>query len=97
MLFNFTLSFYLLFRCHVGKVVFCVCATCCVCGLPFCLNGGVFVFELFNVYSAVLSLLVLSLAEVILVCWCYGLDNWINNLLVHIITLVFCMILTMKV
>merc|ERR1711892_29185 len=68
-------------RSHVSKVVFGVCATCCLCGLPFCLNGGIFIFELFNVYSAMLSLLVLALAEVVLVCWCYGMDDWINNLL----------------
>ena len=27
-----------------------------------------------------LSLLVLALAEVVLVCWCYGIHNWIDNL-----------------
>ena len=30
-----------------------------------------------------LSLLVLALAEVVLVCWCYGIHNWINNLQVQ--------------
>ena len=62
--------------------MFVVCAICCACGLPFCLHGGVFVFELFNVYSALLSLLVLALAEVVLICWCYGMENYVNNLLV---------------
>ena len=30
-----------------------------------------------------LSLLVLALAEVVLVCWCYGMHNWIDNLMVR--------------
>ena len=59
----------------------------CLCYLllmwsPFLADGGILIFELFNVYSAMLSLLVLALAEVVLVCCCYGMQNWIDNLLV---------------
>ena len=67
-------------RRHVMATVFAVCTVCCALGLPFCLNGGVFIFELVSWYSALWSLVVLALLEVICVAWMYGTQPFIANL-----------------
>ena len=67
-------------RKHIVLVVFAVCSVCCVLGIPFCLNGGIFIFELISWYSALWSLVVLALLEVFCVAWIYGSGSFINNL-----------------
>jgi len=64
-------------RRHVSKVVATTCVLCFLLGLPFCLQGGVLVFELFNVYTALLSLLVIGFLELVLVSWLYPLHTWL--------------------
>ena len=60
--------------------VFVVCSVCCALGIPFCLNGGIFIFELISWYSALWSLVVLALLEVLCVAWLYGTGYFIENL-----------------
>ena len=62
---------------------FVVIATCVVgflCGLSMCTKGGLYMFTLFADYSASWNLLILAFLEVILVSWCYGADNFLNNI-----------------
>lgn len=41
-------------------------------GLPLCLGGGVYLFELLNYYSAGLSVLFIAICEVVTVAYLYG-------------------------
>ena len=41
-------------------------------GLPMCLGGGVYLFELLNYYSGQLSVLVIAILEVLVVTYVYG-------------------------
>ena len=43
-----------------------------LCGLTMVVNGGLYMFELFNFYSAGISVLVLAILEVTIVCYIYG-------------------------
>ena len=67
-------------RKHVVIVVFSVCSVCCFLGIPFCMNGGIFIFELISWFSALWSLVVLALLEVFCVAWVYGTEHFIDNL-----------------
>ena len=67
-------------RKHVVIVVFSVCSVCCFLGIPFCMNGGIFIFELISWFSALWSLVVLALLEVFCVAWVYGTAHFIDNL-----------------
>merc|ERR1712233_13926 len=49
-------------------------------GLTMCTNGGVFMFELINWYSASFGLLVCAITEVILVMWVYGHQRFFDNI-----------------
>ena len=53
-------------------VVFCVCLVMFLLGVPMCLQGGVYLFELFNQYSAGLSVIVLAAVETLVVNYVYG-------------------------
>merc|ERR1712088_1111925 len=57
---------------HKGKVVIGASVIGFLMGLTMCTNGGVFMFELINWYSASFGLLVCAITEVILVMWVYG-------------------------
>ena len=49
-------------------------------GLPFSCNGGVHMFTLFNASAPSWNLLLLSLLEVVLVSWVYGVDTFLDNI-----------------
>jgi len=49
-------------------------------GLSCCTQGGVYMFNLLDSYSAGWSLLILSLTEIIVVVFIYGYDNFANNI-----------------
>ena len=57
-------------------VVFCVCLVMFLCGVPMCLQGGVYLFELFNLYSAGLSVIVLAVVETLVVNYVYGMKPY---------------------
>jgi len=67
-------------RKHKATLVFTVCTICCLLGLPFCMNGGVLIFELIMTYNY-WSLPLLGLFEALLVAWLYGSDKWLGNVL----------------
>merc|ERR1712165_137668 len=65
---------------HKGKVVTGASVIGFLMGLTMCTNGGVFMFELINWYSASFGLLVCAITEVILVMWVYGHKRFFDNI-----------------
>merc|ERR1712165_676236 len=65
---------------HKGKVVTGASVIGFLMGLTMCTNGGVFMFELINWYSASFGLLVCAITEVILVMLVYGHQRFFDNI-----------------
>merc|ERR1712013_445298 len=65
---------------HKGKVVIGASVIGFLMGLTMCTNGGLFMFELINWYSASFGLLVCAITEVILVMWVYGHQRFFDNI-----------------
>lgn len=61
-------------------VVLGVCSVMFLFGLPMCLQGGVFLFELLNLYSAGLCVIILAITEVIVVQYIYGHTRFMHNI-----------------
>ncbi|KAE8597365.1 hypothetical protein XENTR_v10016440 [Xenopus tropicalis] len=57
-----------------------LCFTCCIIGLVFTLESGSYWFDIFNDYSVTLSLLLIVFAEIIGVCYVYGLSRFENDI-----------------
>ncbi|KAB7498492.1 Sodium- and chloride-dependent GABA transporter 2 [Armadillidium nasatum] len=53
---------------------------CFLLGLPICLEGGIYIFELMNVFSVGLNVLFIAFVEVIVVAYCYGFNRIIANI-----------------
>lgn len=53
-------------------VVGSVCFGLFLAGLTMCLQGGIYMFELFNWYSAGLSVIILAITEIVVVQYIYG-------------------------
>ena len=51
-----------------------------VLGLPFCCNGGIHMFTLFNASAPSWNRLLFALLEVVLVSWVYGIDRFLENM-----------------
>ncbi|XP_035494812.1 sodium- and chloride-dependent GABA transporter 1 isoform X1 [Scophthalmus maximus] len=49
-----------------------VCVFCFALGIPHITKGGIYVFQLMDHYTAVVSLVLLAFFEVIAVCWIFG-------------------------
>ncbi|XP_064112522.1 sodium- and chloride-dependent glycine transporter 2-like [Macrobrachium nipponense] len=58
-------------------------------GLPFCLEGGILIFELFFWYSASFSVIALAITEVLGIHMIYGYRNFLRNIKEMDITLPF--------
>uniref|UniRef100_A0A4W5N7E4 Transporter n=1 Tax=Hucho hucho TaxID=62062 RepID=A0A4W5N7E4_9TELE len=54
-------------------IVLAVCVMGFLLGIPHITKGGIYVFQLMDHYTAVVSLMFLSFFEVIAVCWVFGL------------------------
>lgn len=60
---------------HEELLVLIVCIICFLLGLPHITQGGIYVFQLMDHYTAVVSLVILAFAEVVSVCWIFGARN----------------------
>ncbi|XP_062240750.1 sodium- and chloride-dependent GABA transporter ine [Platichthys flesus] len=49
-----------------------VCFSCFILGIPHITKGGIYVFQLLDHYTAIVSLMFLAFFEVIAVCWIFG-------------------------
>ncbi|XP_045130389.1 sodium- and chloride-dependent glycine transporter 2-like [Portunus trituberculatus] len=61
-------------------VVGLMCLALFLCGLTMCLEGGIYMFELFNWYSASISVIILAITEIVLVQYIYGFKNFMRNI-----------------
>ena len=61
-------------------VVVGVCTLGFLSGLSMCTNGGIYMFELLDTTCASWNLFVLALVELILICWVYGANQFMNNI-----------------
>ena len=53
-------------------VVVSMCVALFLCGLTMVLQGGLYMFELFNYYSAGISVIVMAIFEICIVSYSYG-------------------------
>uniref|UniRef100_A0A3B5A055 Transporter n=1 Tax=Stegastes partitus TaxID=144197 RepID=A0A3B5A055_9TELE len=56
-------------------LVLTVCFLCFVLGIPHICKGGIYVFQLMDHYTAVVSLVFLAFFEVVAVCWIFGVPR----------------------
>ncbi|XP_010730877.2 sodium- and chloride-dependent GABA transporter ine isoform X1 [Larimichthys crocea] len=52
-----------------------VCFLCFLLGLPHVTKGGIYIFQLMDHYTAVVSLIILAFFEVVAVCWIFGVPR----------------------
>lgn len=57
-----------------------VCSVSFVCGLIMTSQAGVYIFELFDQYSAAVPLMCIVFCELIAVAWIYGADKFVANI-----------------
>ncbi|KAL4636122.1 sodium- and chloride-dependent GABA transporter 1-like [Arapaima gigas] len=57
---------------HKELVVLAVCAVGFLLGIPHITQGGIYVFQLMDHYTAVVSLMFLAFFEVLAICWIFG-------------------------
>ncbi|XP_003451768.1 sodium- and chloride-dependent GABA transporter ine isoform X1 [Oreochromis niloticus] len=56
-------------------LVLTVCFVCFALGIPHITKGGIYVFQLMDHYTAVVSLMFLAFFEVVAVCWIFGVPR----------------------
>jgi len=70
---------------HVSKtisqelLVFIVCFTSFLCGIPHMFQGGIYWFHILDYYSATISLMYIAFFETIAIVWCYGAGRLAKN------------------
>uniref|UniRef100_A0A3Q0SHF2 Transporter n=1 Tax=Amphilophus citrinellus TaxID=61819 RepID=A0A3Q0SHF2_AMPCI len=52
-----------------------VCIVCFALGIPHITKGGIYVFQLMDYYTAVVSLMFLAFFEIVAVCWIFGIPR----------------------
>jgi len=65
-------------RAHKGKVVIGASVVGCILGLTMCTQGGLYMFELINWYSASWGLLICAIVEILAVMYGFGAKNFMN-------------------
>ncbi|KAI1725383.1 sodium:neurotransmitter symporter family domain-containing protein [Ditylenchus destructor] len=57
-----------------------LCVFCFICGIPLCTRGGIFIFHAIENLNANWNAFSLSLTQVIVVCFVYGVDNFLEDI-----------------
>ncbi|XP_051255873.1 sodium- and chloride-dependent GABA transporter ine [Dicentrarchus labrax] len=60
--------------------VLAVCGAACLLGIPCVMQVGIYVFQLMDHYTAIVSIMFLAFFEVIAICWSYGVTRLSDNL-----------------
>ncbi|XP_029028820.1 sodium- and chloride-dependent GABA transporter 1 [Betta splendens] len=60
--------------------VLAVCAAAFLLGIPCVMQVGIYVFQLMDHYTAIVSIMFLAFFEVVATCWCYGVTRLSDNL-----------------
>ncbi|KAK7067021.1 neurotransmitter:sodium symporter activity protein [Halocaridina rubra] len=71
---------FMYLRRHKSWTVFGSCFVIFLCGLPMCLEGGTYMFELFTWHAAGLSLVIVAFFQVVVVQYVYGFKKFIANI-----------------
>lgn len=56
-----------------------VCAVSFICGLPLCMQGGIYVFTVLNDYAAGYCIIALAFIELAIVSYFYGVRQFIGD------------------
>ncbi|XP_061596093.1 sodium- and chloride-dependent GABA transporter ine [Cololabis saira] len=59
--------------------VLAICIVALLLGIPCVMQVGIYVFQLMDHYTAIVSIIFLALFEVIALCWCYGVKRLSDN------------------
>ncbi|KAM8897567.1 sodium- and chloride-dependent GABA transporter ine [Spinachia spinachia] len=57
-----------------------ICSAAALLGIPCVMQVGIFVFQLMDHYTAIVSIMFLAFFEVIAICWSYGVNRLSDNL-----------------
>ncbi|XP_069001780.1 sodium- and chloride-dependent GABA transporter ine [Embiotoca jacksoni] len=60
--------------------VLAVCVVAFLFGIPCIMQVGIYVFQLMDHYTAIVSIMFLAFFEVVAICWCYGVNRLSANL-----------------
>jgi len=60
-------------------LVFLVCFTSFLCGIPHVFQGGIYWFHILDYYSATISLMYVAFFETVAIVWCYGAGRLAKN------------------
>jgi len=60
-------------------LVFLVCFTSFLCGIPHVFQGGIYWFHIVDYYSATISLMYIAFFETVAIVWCYGAGRLAKN------------------
>ncbi|XP_074527626.1 sodium- and chloride-dependent GABA transporter ine [Halichoeres trimaculatus] len=60
--------------------VLAVCGAACLLGIPCVMQVGIYVFQLMDHYTAIVSIMFLAFFEVVAICWIYGVNRLSSNL-----------------
>ncbi|XP_072516296.1 sodium- and chloride-dependent GABA transporter ine [Salminus brasiliensis] len=61
-------------------LVLVVCSTAFLLGIPHVMQVGIYVFQLMDHYTAIVSIMFLAFFEVVAICWFYGVKRLSSNL-----------------
>ncbi|CAK9808586.1 Sodium- and chloride-dependent glycine transporter 2 [Anthophora quadrimaculata] len=67
-------------RKHETYVVLGICVTCWLLAIPMVFNGGIYLFTLMDWNTASWAILLIGIAEVGVVGWCYGCNKFLRNI-----------------
>uniref|UniRef100_A0A3Q1CU20 Transporter n=1 Tax=Amphiprion ocellaris TaxID=80972 RepID=A0A3Q1CU20_AMPOC len=59
--------------------VLAICGVACLLGIPCVMQVGIYVFQLMDHYTAIVSIMFLAFFEVIAICWSYGVTRLSAN------------------
>ncbi|KAJ8275789.1 hypothetical protein COCON_G00075410 [Conger conger] len=65
---------------HKEFVVLAVCCAALLLGIPHVMQVGIYVFQLMDHYTAIVSILFLAFFEVVAICWIYGVKRLSQNI-----------------
>lgn len=67
-------------RKHEVYVVLAICVTCWLLAIPMVFDGGIYLFTLMDWNTASWAILLIGIAEVGVVGWCYGCNKFLRNI-----------------
>lgn len=67
-------------RKHESYVVLGICVTCWLLAIPMVFDGGIYLFTLMDWNTASWAILLIGIAEVGVVGWCYGCNKFLRNI-----------------